>query len=102
MILETDAGTMSRTRKLIILVSKINVPIQAIFKSETTYYIIWTRRLEQGQKHLFATLSLMPPTRQSNVFDLVQVYVSIQSSGKPIEHFLADDQFSHLSRHFNV
>lgn len=48
MILETDAGTMSSTRKLIILVSKINVPIQAIFKSETTYYIIWTRRLEQG------------------------------------------------------
>ena len=33
-------------------------------------------------------------------FDLVQVYVSIQSSGKPIEHFLADDQFSHLSRYF--
>ena len=30
--------------------------------------------------------------------DLVQVYVSIQSSGKPIEHFLAVDQF--LSLHF--
>ena len=24
---------------------------------------------------------------------MVQVYVSIQSSGKPIEHFLVDDQF---------
>ena len=34
------------------------------------------------------------------VFDLVQVYVSIQSSGKPIEHFLADDQFMYLSRYF--
>ena len=33
-----------------------------------------------------------------NVFDLVQVYVSIQSSGKPMEHFLADEQF--LSLHF--
>ena len=35
-----------------------------------------------------------------NVFDLVQVYESIQSSGKTIEHSLADDQFKHLSRHF--
>ena len=33
-----------------------------------------------------------------NVFELVQVYVSIQSSGKPIEHFLVDDQFEF--RHF--
>ena len=32
-----------------------------------------------------------------NVFDLVQVYISIQSSGKPIEHFEDDDQFKHLS-----
>ena len=31
--------------------------------------------------------------RQVNVFDLVQVYISIQSSGKPIEHLLVDDQF---------
>ena len=27
------------------------------------------------------------------LIDLVQVYVSIQGSGKPIEHFLVDDQF---------
>ena len=41
------------------------------------------RRLELGKKHLFATY-------------LVQVYLSIQSSGKPIEHFLVDDQFLSL------
>ena len=35
------------------------------------------------------------------MFDLVQVYVPIQSSGRPIEHFLADDQFIHLSRHLS-
>ena len=33
-----------------------------------------------------------------NGFDLVQVYVSIQSSGQPIEHFLVDDQYEF--RHF--
>ena len=32
-----------------------------------------------------------------NVFDLVQVYISTQSSGKPIQHFVVDDQFKHLS-----
>ena len=35
----------------------------------------------------------MRSNHQVNVFDLVQVYVSIQSSGKPIEHFFIDDQF---------
>ena len=40
----------------------------------------------------------MRSNHQVNVFDLVQVYVSIQSSGKPTEHFLVDDQFEF--RHF--